>query len=105
MTTGHLRVAIAGASGRMGHMLIEAVLAAPDLQLAGALDVAGSPALGQDAGSFDGANVAVHNAIAVAVLVTATTPLIMIADRRCHANGVIAGVDDRTIIFGRLGDE
>jgi len=54
MSTGGLRVAIAGASGRMGHMLIEAVLAAPDLQLAGALDVAGSPALGQDAGSFLG---------------------------------------------------
>ena len=49
-----LRVAIAGASGRMGHMLVEAVLAAPDLQLAGALDIAGSPALGQDAGAFAG---------------------------------------------------
>jgi 4-hydroxy-tetrahydrodipicolinate reductase len=44
-------VAIAGASGRMGRMLVEAVLASPDLRLAGALDVAGSPALGQDAGS------------------------------------------------------
>ena len=56
MSTAHgrLRVAIAGASGRMGHMLIEAVLSAPDLQLAGALDVAGSPALGQDAGGFLG---------------------------------------------------
>jgi 4-hydroxy-tetrahydrodipicolinate reductase len=49
-----LRIAIAGASGRMGRMLVEAVLAAPDLQLAGALDVAGSPALGQDAGAFAG---------------------------------------------------
>jgi len=49
-----LRIAIAGASGRMGRMLIEAVLAAPDLQLAGALDIAGSPALGQDAGAFAG---------------------------------------------------
>ena len=39
-----LRIAIAGASGRMGRMLIEGVLAAPDLQLAGALDIAGSPA-------------------------------------------------------------
>ena len=50
----YLRIAVAGASGRMGHMLIEAVLAAPDLQLAGALDIAGSPALGQDAGAFAG---------------------------------------------------
>jgi 4-hydroxy-tetrahydrodipicolinate reductase len=49
-----LRVAVAGASGRMGRMLVEAVLAAPDCELAGALDVAGSPALGQDAAAFLG---------------------------------------------------
>ena len=49
------RVAIAGASGRMGHMLIEAVRAAPDCRLAGALDVAGSPAIGTDAAAFLGA--------------------------------------------------
>ena len=34
-----LRVAVAGASGRMGQMLIEAVNAAPDCVLAGALDI------------------------------------------------------------------
>jgi 4-hydroxy-tetrahydrodipicolinate reductase len=49
-----LRVAVAGASGRMGRMLVEAVLAADDLRLAGALDVAGSAALGQDAAAFAG---------------------------------------------------
>jgi 4-hydroxy-tetrahydrodipicolinate reductase len=49
-----VRVAIAGASGRMGHMLIEAVVRADDLALAGALDVAGSPAIGQDAAAFLG---------------------------------------------------
>ncbi|WP_298234218.1 4-hydroxy-tetrahydrodipicolinate reductase [uncultured Azohydromonas sp.] len=49
-----LRIAIAGASGRMGRMLIEAVLQADDCQLAGALDVPGSPALGQDASAFLG---------------------------------------------------
>ena len=49
-----LRIAIAGASGRMGRMLIEAVLNAPDCQLAGALDIAGNPALGLDAGAFLG---------------------------------------------------
>jgi 4-hydroxy-tetrahydrodipicolinate reductase len=49
-----LRIAIAGASGRMGRMLVEAVLDAPDCALAGALDVSGSPALGQDAGAFLG---------------------------------------------------
>ncbi len=47
-------IAVAGASGRMGRMLVEAVLAAPDCRLSGALDLAGSPALGQDAGAFLG---------------------------------------------------
>lgn len=49
-----LRIAVAGASGRMGRMLVEAVLAAPDCVLAGALDITGSAALGQDAGAFAG---------------------------------------------------
>lgn len=54
-TPNPLRVAIAGASGRMGHMLIEAVLAAPDCRLAAAFDRPGSDAVGQDAGAFAGA--------------------------------------------------
>ena len=49
-----LNIAIAGASGRMGRMLIDAVQAAPDVRLAGALDRAGSPSLGQDAAAFSG---------------------------------------------------
>jgi 4-hydroxy-tetrahydrodipicolinate reductase len=49
-----LRIAVAGASGRMGHMLVEAVLAAPDCRLAGALDRPGAPTLGQDAAAFLG---------------------------------------------------
>ena len=53
-TPSPLRIAIAGASGRMGRMLIEAVLNAPDCELAGALDIPGSPALGLDAGAFLG---------------------------------------------------
>jgi 4-hydroxy-tetrahydrodipicolinate reductase len=48
------KIAIAGASGRMGRMLIEALLAAPDLTLGAALDRAGSPDLGRDAGEFLG---------------------------------------------------
>ncbi|GAA3985747.1 4-hydroxy-tetrahydrodipicolinate reductase [Comamonas faecalis] len=48
------RVAIAGANGRMGRMLIEAVAASEDCRLAGALDLAGSSALGQDAMGFLG---------------------------------------------------
>jgi 4-hydroxy-tetrahydrodipicolinate reductase len=48
------RIAIAGSTGRMGHMLIEAVLAADDCVLAGALDRFDSPALGEDATAFLG---------------------------------------------------
>ncbi|MFM1980326.1 MAG: hypothetical protein RLZ68_1591 [Pseudomonadota bacterium] len=47
-------IAVAGASGRMGQMLIDAVREAPDCTLAGALDLASSPAVGKDAGSFSG---------------------------------------------------
>ena len=48
------KVAVAGASGRMGHMLIEAIRASDDCQLAGALDIAASPAIGNDAAAFLG---------------------------------------------------
>ena len=48
------RIAVAGASGRMGQMLIEAVRAADDCELSGALDVAASPAIGSDAMAFLG---------------------------------------------------
>ena len=48
------QVAVAGASGRMGHMLIEAIRASDDCRLAGALDVPSSPAIGNDAAAFLG---------------------------------------------------
>lgn len=51
---GLLRIAVAGASGRMGQMLIEAVQASDDCVLAGALEVASSPAVGSDASAFSG---------------------------------------------------
>jgi 4-hydroxy-tetrahydrodipicolinate reductase len=44
-----LNIAIAGSSGRMGRMLLEAVLADPKARVSGALDIPSSPALGQDA--------------------------------------------------------
>ena len=60
-------VAIAGASGRMGRMLIEAVNRADDLRLAGALDVAESPAVGNDATGFLGraSGVLIHSDVAL----------------------------------------
>jgi 4-hydroxy-tetrahydrodipicolinate reductase len=48
------QVAVAGATGRMGHMLIEAIRASDDCRLAGALDIASSPAIGNDAAAFLG---------------------------------------------------
>ena len=39
MSSAPLRIAVAGSSGRMGQMLIEAVNAAPDCALAGTLDI------------------------------------------------------------------
>ena len=52
--SSQMNIAIAGSGGRMGHMLIEAVLNDPACRLSGALDVAGAPVLGQDAGAFLG---------------------------------------------------
>jgi len=55
-----LRIAIAGASGRMGKMLIETVLAADDTELVGALDVTGSPSIGSDPGASWGINTGIQ---------------------------------------------
>jgi len=52
--TGPLRIAVAGASGRMGRMLIETLASADDCLLSGALDVAGSASIGHDAAAFLG---------------------------------------------------
>jgi 4-hydroxy-tetrahydrodipicolinate reductase len=54
-----LAIAITGASGRMGRMLTEVILDAEDLQLAGALDMPGSPLLGRDPGELLGRATAV----------------------------------------------
>ena len=61
----HHRIAVAGASGRMGQMLIEAVSACTDCLLTGALDVATSPAVGLDAAAFFGrsSGVLIHSDI------------------------------------------
>jgi 4-hydroxy-tetrahydrodipicolinate reductase len=49
-----LRIAVAGASGRMGRMLIDTIAAADDAALSGALDREGNPFIGADAGAFSG---------------------------------------------------
>jgi 4-hydroxy-tetrahydrodipicolinate reductase len=64
-----IRVAIAGAGGRMGRTLIEGVLAAGDLALAAALDLAGAPGIGRDAGEALGrtTGVAISSDIAAGI--------------------------------------
>jgi 4-hydroxy-tetrahydrodipicolinate reductase len=49
-----MRIAIAGATGRMGRTLVEAVLKSDDLSLTTALDVPGNAFLGRDAGEAIG---------------------------------------------------
>jgi len=49
-----MKIAVAGASGRMGRMLIEAIVQDPETTLTGALDVAISPSVGTDAAAFLG---------------------------------------------------
>jgi 4-hydroxy-tetrahydrodipicolinate reductase len=49
-----MKIAVAGASGRMGRILIETISDADDAVLAGALDLAESPAIGTDAAAFLG---------------------------------------------------
>ncbi len=49
-----LRVAVNGAGGRMGRRVVALVQDEPDLQIVAALDAAGSPLLGQDAGELAG---------------------------------------------------
>ena len=48
------KIAIAGSAGRMGRALLEVVSQAPDMQLSAALERAGSPYLGKDAGELIG---------------------------------------------------
>ena len=52
-----MKIAVAGADGRMGRMLVDALDAAPDAVLAGALGLAGSPAIGQRVGQAPGVTI------------------------------------------------
>ena len=90
------RIAMAGASGRMGQMLIEAVRTSDDWVLTGALDAPSSPALGADAAAFLGpqSGVAITADLAVGlananVLIDFTRPEGTLAHLRvCRALGV-----------------
>ena len=66
-----MRVALAGAAGRMGRTLVEAVLGSGDLALAAALEAPGHPQLGRDAGEAAGATSGVQVTADVAAAVAA----------------------------------
>jgi len=63
-----MKLAIAGSSGRMGRMIIEAALAAADLQVVAALDRPDSPELGRDCGEFLGKTLGVPIVADLAVI-------------------------------------
>jgi 4-hydroxy-tetrahydrodipicolinate reductase len=50
-----MKIAIAGAAGRMGQMLVREIARTPGCSLAGAIEASGSNALGRDAGEVAGA--------------------------------------------------
>ena len=93
--TAPIRVAVAGAGGRMGRMLIEAVCRTSDCRLSAALDVPGSPSLGQDAGAGLGLSTGVPIGADVAAAASVSDVLIdftrpegtMVHLQACRAHG------------------
>jgi 4-hydroxy-tetrahydrodipicolinate reductase len=71
-----LRLAVAGAGGRMGRMLVQAIVEDVGMKLSGALDVAGSPAIGEDAGAFAGRDTGARITADVAAGLTSSQVLI-----------------------------
>jgi 4-hydroxy-tetrahydrodipicolinate reductase len=99
-----VRLAIAGAGGRMGQALIEAALAEPDLALASALDVPGSTALGRDAAERFGRTSGVTVASDIAAALHAADVLIDFT----HPEGTLAHVaacaaDGVAMVIGTTG--
>jgi 4-hydroxy-tetrahydrodipicolinate reductase len=99
--TAAVRIAVAGAGGRMGQALIEAVLADHESALAAAIDIPGSPATGRDAGERFGraTGVAVGSDVDAAaraadVLIDFTRPegtLAHLAACARHGTGAVVG--------------
>ena len=85
-----MKVAIAGAGGRMGRTLIEAVLADRSLTLAAAFDMPGSPAIGTQIGGVKVLGDAEAALRAADVLVDFTRPEGTLAHLR-HARAMVIG--------------
>jgi len=92
-----MKLAIAGSSGRMGRMIIEAALDAPGVQIVAALDRADSPDIGRDCAGFLGRSSGVPVSAQLAdiaradVLIDFTRPAATLAHLElCRAHGVRA---------------
>ena len=106
-STTSLAIAVAGATGRMGHMLIEAIAQSHDCHLAGALDIATSPALGQDASAWTGQATATLPApgssegwgrqVTIKKVDSSNNPVLVVADGS-------AGPDGAMVVLGKFGD-
>ncbi len=94
------RIAILGAAGRMGRMLVANTLRDSELKLTGAVEVAGSPFLGQDAGVVAGlapCGVLITDSLAAAVrnadaIIDFTAPTVAVANAKVAAAAGCAAV-------------
>jgi 4-hydroxy-tetrahydrodipicolinate reductase len=99
------RIVIAGAAGRMGQALVRCVASSTDLQLAGATEMPGHPALGQDAGLLAGSgksNVPVTEDLA-AVLREADTLIDFTFHAAVPKNLQLAGDLSKAAVVGTTG--
>jgi 4-hydroxy-tetrahydrodipicolinate reductase len=87
-----MRIAIAGAAGRMGRTLIEGTLRSKDLELAAALEAPGHPQLGADAGEAIGTPCGVKIGADVAAAVGASDCIIDFTRPEATAANVAACV-------------
>jgi len=94
-----IRVIVTGAGGRMGRMLVRAVMEAEDAMLVGASERPGSPVIGRDAGDLAGTGscgvMIVDEMAGLApadVLIDFTTPEACLAHARYVAGNGLAGV-------------
>lgn len=100
-----MKIGICGAGGRMGQMLIRQVMATPGAELIGALERAGSPLIGQDAGVLAGigpAGVPVGGDPAL-LFAAADVVIDFTAPAATAAHAILAGVHRTGLVIGTTG--
>lgn len=99
------RLVIIGAAGRMGRRLVALALADDAIELVGAVDMAGSPAIGQDAGIIAGvAECGVRICTDIAAAAQSANAIIdFSAAETAVANARIAVANDCGFVLGTTG--